>query len=206
MTRSRDHLFAAGTPLIPLNVAEFQIASRRYPIVFGAQGSMALAVLGATGANALVDGQGGWRDGVYIPAYVRRYPFLFIKAPEEKLVLSIDAAYEGICVDGDALFVDGQPTDVVRKAIAFCQVFERERGATAKFIDAISDADILSKGQPTFSRPSGRNLTVKGVRIIDQAAFDALPDSALGNWRRNGWLAAIYAHLASLSNWDLVGA
>ena len=206
LTPSRDYQFAAGTPLIPLNVAEFQVASRHYPIVFSAQGNMALAVVGASGANALVDDRGAWREGVYVPAYIRRYPFLFLRAPEEKYVLAIDAAYEGFCAEGDALFVDGEPTELVKNALAFCQVFEREIGATAKFIRGISDAEIMSKGEPTFSRASGRKLAVKGVRIVNQAAFDALPDETIGEWRRAGWLPAIYAHLASLSNWDMVGA
>ena len=206
LTRERDYRFAESTPLIPLNVAEFEIASRHFPIVFSAQGNMALAVLGTSGDNALVGQDGAWRQGAYVPAYVRRYPFMFIKAPEDKFILSIDTAHDGFGETGEPLFDDGEPSTLTKNALAFCQVFERELGATGRFIQAVSDAHILSQDQPNFSRSSGRKLTVKGVRIIDQAVLDNLPDDTVGVWRREGWLPAIYAHLSSLSNWELIGA
>lgn len=206
LARKRNFGFTAEAPLIPLNVAEFPLASRHYPIVFSAQGPMALAVLGTSGANALVDQQGVWKEGAYVPAYIRRYPFLFINAPDDRYVLSIDAAYRGFGESGDPLFVDGRPSDLTKNALAFCQVFERELEATTAFIHAITDAGVLSQDQPRFSRPSRRTLTVKGVRVIEQAAYDALPDAVVGNWRQQGWLPAVYAHLSSLANWELIGA
>ncbi len=206
LRQDRGFGFAAGAALVPLNAAEFPLASRHYPIVFGIQGQIALAVLGSAGDNAFVDTDGGWRRGTYVPAYIRRYPFLFLTAPENKFVLSIDDAYEGFGGAGDPLFVEGEASDFTKNALAFCQVFEREIEATAKFIAALEASGLLSSELPSFNRAGGRKLTVKGVRAIDQARLDAVSDATIIEWRQNGWLPAVYAHLTSMSNWDLIGS
>lgn len=201
---NRNFSFAASTSLVPLNAAEFPLASRHYPIVFGTQGNIALAVLGTSGTNTFVDQNGAWRPTTYVPAYMRRYPFLFLAAPEDRYVLSIDEAYDGFGDDGELLFSEGDTTELTRNALAFCQAYEREAESTSAFIAALSAAGIFSPDAPVFSRSSGRNLTVKGVRAVDKGAFDALPDLTFLEWRASGWLPAIYAHLTSMSNWDFV--
>jgi hypothetical protein len=205
LRQDRDFGFAAGATLVPLNAAEFPLASRHYPIVFGAQGQIALAVLGASGGNAFVGEEGDWRPGTYVPAYIRRYPFLFMAVPDNKFVLSIDDAYEGFGSTGDPLFVDGEVAEITQNALAFCQIFEREIGATSLFIAGLEEAGLLSSDLPSFNRAGGRKLTVKGVRAVDSAGFDALPDEVIVDWRQKGWLPAVYAHLNSMSNWDLLG-
>ena len=199
---NRSFSFAAAAALVPLNAAEFPLASRHYPIVFGTQGNIALAVLGTSGTNTFVDQDGAWRSMTYVPAYMRRYPFLFLAAPEDRYVLSIDEAYDGFGDEGEPLFSEGDTTDLTRNALAFCQAYEREAESTAAFIGALSVAGIFSPDAPVFSRSSGRKLTVKGVRAVDKDALDALPDPTILEWRAKGWLPAIYAHLTSMSNWD----
>ena len=177
LRQDRDFGFAAGAALVPLNAAEFPLASRHYPVVFGTQGQIALAVLGSAGGNSFVGQDGKWRPGTYVPAYIRRYPFLFMAAPDDKFVLSIDEAYEAFGDSGDPLFNNGEASEITKSALAFCQVFEREIGATSAFIMALEQAGLLSVDLPSFDRLGGRKLTVKGVRAIDRASFDALPDA-----------------------------
>ena len=119
---------------------------------------------------------------------------------------SIDEAYEAFGDSGDPLFNNGEASEITKSALAFCQVFEREIGATSAFIMALEQAGLLYVDLPSFDRLGGRKLTVKGVRAIDRASFDALPDATFIEWRQKGWLPAVYAHLNSMANWDLIGA
>ena len=43
-----------------------------------------VAILGLRGAaNQFVNSEGAWREGKYIPAYVRRYPFILMESPDK---------------------------------------------------------------------------------------------------------------------------
>src|SRR5512145_3456925 len=91
--RRVDFGFARGANAVPLAGSEFYAAQRHYPIVFTRDAPAApLAIVGLRdGRNAYVDESGHWLAGAYIPAYVRRYPFLFAENPETKqLTLCID--------------------------------------------------------------------------------------------------------------------
>src|SRR5665213_2753356 len=68
--------FARDANAIPLNVSEFSLAARHYPIVFTPTDPVTpVAVVGiAKSRNLFVDAAGKWLAGAYIPAYVRRYP------------------------------------------------------------------------------------------------------------------------------------
>jgi hypothetical protein len=116
---SRDHAnwrsrgieraeFLRNAHAIPLTVDEFVEAQRDLPIVFSAgPDPLPLALMGLNeGVNTYVDENGKVNDPVYLPAYVRRYPFMLAK-------LQPDAEELSLCFDptsgavGD--FADGQP-------------------------------------------------------------------------------------------------
>src|SRR5262245_41509961 len=80
--KNRDDFgFARGTNAIALTGAEFASAARAYPIVFSAAAPVVpFAVVGLRdGDNLFLDAAGNWREDTYIPAYVRRYPFIFFE-------------------------------------------------------------------------------------------------------------------------------
>src|SRR3954465_10119998 len=70
---------ARRSKAIPISHTEFQLAAREYPIVFtsGDDGKTfaAVAVLGLTSGENLFFAAEAWAQGVYVPAYARRYPF-----------------------------------------------------------------------------------------------------------------------------------
>ncbi|MBV9523080.1 MAG: SapC family protein [Alphaproteobacteria bacterium] len=87
--------FARTTNSVPLNVVEFFTAARHFPIVFMTEPfPSALAVLGVRqDENLFVDERGQWQNDSYIPAYVRRYPFIFFESDDRQtLSLCIDEA------------------------------------------------------------------------------------------------------------------
>ena len=71
---------------MPVSYTEFPVASRDYPLVFisSDQGRtfMPMLVLGlAPRQNLFVTPANAWDSSVYLPAYVRRYPFCMTRIP-----------------------------------------------------------------------------------------------------------------------------
>src|SRR5690349_19311026 len=82
----------AGQHAIPITVDEFGLAQRHYPIVFSiGDNPIPLALMGLNeGVNVFVGEDGQLRDpSVYIPAYIRRYPFMLAKLRPDSDELSL---------------------------------------------------------------------------------------------------------------------
>lgn len=200
-----DHRFAEGTNAVPLNGVELELAQRYYPIVFSEEAApFPMAVLGLrTAENAFLGPAGTWREGIYVPAYVRRYPFVFMSGPDEKqFALCIDAA-SAFVVDGDAnpFFRDGQPTDLTKNALAFCASFQAEYEKTRAFAAALAEHGLLESRTANIDLGGGRKAVFGPFRAIDGAKLAALPNAVIAEWLRSGWLGWIYAHLMSAANW-----
>jgi hypothetical protein len=196
-----DLAFAAATPSVPLTVSEFLAAGRSYPIVFAASDLSPVAVMGLQADNLFVV-DGAWADGIYMPAYVRRYPFVLIEASDKlSFALGIDAASERVAQKGKAgaaLFEDGQPAELTKQALEFCRLFNVDHQRTRAFTKALDEARVLVDRRADIALPDGRKLGLGGFKVIDPQAFIALPDETVLAWHKAGWLALAYYHLASL--------
>ena len=85
--------FSGKTNSVPLAGVEFPEACKHFPIVFtkvDGQRLLPLALLGFRDLeNLFVDAGGRWKDA-YVPAFVRRYPFVLAKgAMPERLTVCI---------------------------------------------------------------------------------------------------------------------
>lgn len=205
--------FSKDSHAVLLNGSEFEAAARHFPIVFTpAPAPAALAVLGVRRQkNLFVDAAGEWRLGAYIPAYVRRYPFIFHESPDKQhYTLCIDETSDAL-EDGQdrPLFVDGKPSETVNGALQFCAAFQRDYLSTRDFVERLSDRGLLIPNEAEIKLNSGEKLTVTGFHIIDRDRFAALPDSVYLEWRRKGWLPWVFAHFVAHGNWaalvDLAG-
>ena len=201
------YAFARGVHSLLLNASEFAVASRFYPIVFAGEGAAAvpMAVVGARPQqNLFVDDAGHWVPGAYVPAYVRRYPFIFTESPDRsKLGLCVDEACDFV-VESDVrpLFADGKRTDVVEKALEFCVAYQREFEASKAFVAGLTEQDLLVPNQAEMRLKSGERLAIGGFKVVDQAKFNALPDDVFLDWRKRGWLPLVYFHIVSVLNWS----
>ncbi|WP_165189907.1 SapC family protein [Caulobacter soli] len=196
-----DYGFAAQTNAAPLTLVEFASAARGYPVVFS-QGEtpFPMAILGLGAGNRFV-ADGRWAEGVCAPAYVRRYPFVFIEAGGDNLVLGIDMASERVVVSGEggaALFEDGKPSALTEGAMAFCREFHAQHLQARAFGAALVEHDLLIAQQADARPAGGQPLSLGGFQVVDQARFAALPDAVVLDWHRKGWLALVHFHLASL--------
>jgi len=206
--------FARSSHAVLLNGSEFEVAARYYPIVFTpSPAAAALSVMGVRrDRNLFVDANGDWQPGTYVPAYIRRYPFIFHEsADKQQYTLCIDET-SGALEDGDErpLFSGTNPTPIVQDALKFCAAFQRDYTGTKEFVEQLSERGLLIPNQAEITLTSGEKLSVTGFHVIDRDRFAGLPDSAFLEWRRKGWLPWVFAHFMSHGNWsalvDLAGA
>lgn len=200
--------FARSSNSVPIVGPEFALAAKDYPIIFSpADPAMAIAVLGMRpDRNEFVDEEGNWAEWCYIPAYIRRYPFVFFEDREnDKLILCIDEESDLIIDGGEfPLFVDGEPSQSVQSALELCTHLHQNHEATMALGQALSDHDLLMSKSGEAELSSGENLQVPGFRLVDEEKFKALPDKVILEFREKGWLGMIYMHLASSVNWSLL--
>lgn len=201
--------FAAGTNSIPINAAEFAVASKHYPIVFSAQPPhLPVVIIGLrNNENAFVTEEFRWVAGFYVPAYVRRYPFIFMENPERRqFILCVDEG-SGLMVEGGErrLFDDGgKPTDLTNRALDFCRAFHAQHEVTRQFVQALGDHGLLIENSTEIRLSEGRRVEMQGYMIVDRERFEGLGDEVFLEWRRLGWLPLIYSHLISGSNWPAI--
>lgn len=198
--------FAAKTNAIPLLVDEFPMAAAHYPIVFAAgdQPVPAVVVGLKQDDNLFLDEDGMWLGGSYLPAYVRRYPFLLMDdADKKQYVLCVDETSDMLSPKGDyELFKDGKPTSFTQSAMNFCATLRQQGEATDEFVKTLKEYNLLMANDAQIDMPDGSKIQLAGFQVIDPKKFDLLPDSVYLNWRRRGWIGLIYAHFLSSNRWQ----
>ncbi|MDD4615661.1 MAG: SapC family protein [Alphaproteobacteria bacterium] len=206
LNRPTNFEFASKTNAIPLLVNEFPMAAAFYPIVFAAgEVPVPAVVVGLKNDNNLFVGpDGAWLPGAYLPAYIRRYPFILMDDPENKqFVLCIDENCGLLKEDGEfALFEKEEPSKFTKSAMEFCAALRQQGDATDEFVKALKQHDLLVPNNAEITAPDGTRFMLSGFLIIDPKKFDALPDSVVLQWRKKGWLGLIYAHLLSSYRWQ----
>ena len=194
--------FVAQAHAVPLMLGEFAAASRHYPIVFGGDAAAPLALLGLQADDNRFVADARWRSDTYVPAYVRRYPFVAVQGEGDARLLAIDAAAPMLVTEGDEgqpLFEDGEPSALTRDAMAFCELVSQQDTETRAFGAALREAGLLLPRQASVSHADGRQQVVDGFEVIDAARLQALDDARVLDWHRRGWLASLHHHLASLA-------
>jgi hypothetical protein len=196
--------FAAGAIGMPVVLGEFADAARHYPILFAAGDENGPVVLtGLLDRNVFVRDD-KWEEKIYIPGYVRRYPFALagVQDDPDRLILVFDAASDFFVKEGDegvALFENNEPSKFTRDAMTFCENWHRETLATHQFRTALRDKGLLVGRRVDGTLPDGRKFAVDGFEIIDQQKLTELDAETVVEWHRRGWLASAYFHLASLN-------
>jgi hypothetical protein len=197
--------FLVGQHAIPLTSDEFISASRHFPIVFSAgDNPVPLALMGLNeGVNAFVDAEGALINPVYVPAYIRRYPFLLAKLRQdaEDLSLCVDPTTEAVgdFSDGDPLFVDGEPSEHTKAILGFCEQFEQAGQRTGQFMDELVKSGLLMDGEVSIEvQNTEQPFVYRGFRMVDETKLRELRGDVLRKMTQNGMLALIFAHLFSL--------
>lgn len=205
--------FAKVGHAVPLTVGEFPLASLTGPVIFVGDDKLPLAVMGLNaGENMFVREDGVLEPGAYIPAYIRRYPFVF--ATDEaagQMVLCVDRKADFIVPKAQAdepfFTPDGKPSAYTERCITFCNDFEVERQRTMGFVELLKDLDLFETKTAHFTPQNpdgslGEPQQIAEYFGISEDKLNALPHDKLAELRDNGALGQIYAHMVSLNGWD----
>jgi SapC len=199
---SPNFLFAADAPLLPLLTAEFAPVAREYPIVFmkdeGTVIPVALTGM-PQGKNLFLDANGRW-DARYVPAYVRRFPFVFAETAPEQYTVCIDTTSDLLDEkEGTALFEsNGEPSAALKDTIKRLEEYQRVMNFTRSFMQRLSAANLLMEANAKAELPDGRSFVWRGFSTVDEGRFRELPEATLKEWFTSGELGLVYAHLLSL--------
>jgi hypothetical protein len=214
---SRDHggwvgravtqaTWAVNQHAIPLTADEFVLAQRNFPIVFSdGDVPVPLALMGLNeGVNVFFDDKGDLLEEAYVPAYIRRYPYLLARlTPEaQDLSLCFDPT-SGLLVEegeGNALFDGDQPSEHTKGVLGFCEQFEQSGVRTQNFVEELKKHDLLMDGQVAIQRAEDDQnpFLYRGFKMVNQEKLQELRGDQLRTWNQNGILPLIYAHLFSL--------
>ncbi|MBI5939014.1 MAG: SapC family protein [Caulobacterales bacterium] len=208
----RPFAFAKAGHVVPITVAEFTFAAISYPIIFAGNERLPLAVMGINQNESLfIEEDGSFAVGGYVPAYIRRYPFvLAADEAQQRMVVCIergaDIFTEKKKADLPLFEKDGEASEYTQNAIKFCEDFEGERRRTESFVKLLSDLDLFEQRESIFNMPK-EDGTIEPVKLaeyfaVSEAKLGALSPEKLAELRDNGALEKIYNHLTSLIGWD----
>ncbi len=193
--------FARRLNAVPVLLNEIPRLLAHYPIVFSAgKAPTFVALLGARDAeNLFVRADGSWLPDVYVPAYLRRYPFIMTQLPDKQMVFE-RAARRGV-------FSAPRASPCSRAAIP-----RRWRGRPTS---SAPNSNRLSRPRNVSAAPSpmtacsaasaapsprraGRASVSRDFPPWDEAVLDELDNRTANHYRKQHWLGALYCHVASL--------
>lgn len=201
-----SYRFASRATIVPIVHSEFRRASIDMPIAFIRKENdiFAQAVLGiATTGNVFISAEGHWKQGSYIPAYIRRYPFILVNGEGRKFLGFDVGAKHFSKVEGEQLFdVNGEILPAIERIQEFCNAFDTLWAQTQEFVSEVDAAGLFV---PAIARVSGtQERTIDGFEMVDRERLLDISADTLKKWEAKGWLDAIRSHHASLDKWGSI--
>lgn len=200
-----DFGFSRITNAIAITASEFSSIAFNYPIVFSTTTPVVpFAVVGLRdNENLFVKSDGSWRENAYIPAYVRRYPFIFTEVPDsDRLILCVDedcVQYEK--QSSQPFFVDGKPSENLQRALRFVETFHAQLDETRRFTTWLEENQMLEEKIAKADLSNGQSFSMRGFRVINPEKINTLTDVQILELHKKGWLPLIYFHLQSTQHW-----
>ncbi|MBF0095724.1 MAG: SapC family protein [Magnetococcales bacterium] len=202
--KGANYSFAQATNSVIITGMEFVHVAKEYPIVFAKAGdrTIPLAMLGLRNdENLYIDGNGQW-DARYIPAFVRRYPFVLADSGDGNLAVCIDETFAGFNSEsGTPLFnEDGEQAPLLENAIRFLKEYQGQNQRTEIFVNRLKEMELLTELTARAELAGGVKFSMGGLLVVDEKKLMELPQEKALELFRSGELGWIYAHLLSLSN------
>ncbi len=203
-----DYRFSGAINSVPLMAIEFPQAAPEYAVVFaGADNEVLPAViLGVRSDQNLFLDEGGQWGAKYIPAFVRRYPFVFSRSGD-RFLLCVDEEFPGINQDGrgQPLFGDdGEPSPYLDNVLKFLQEYQAQFLRTQQFCTRLKELDLLEPMLAQVTVEGGQKLSLGGFMAINRDKLKAVPGDKLEALIKTDELELIYLHLQSMRNFELL--
>jgi len=202
--------FSRNVNSVLLVAAEFPLAAAEYAIVFAAYAGevMPVVILGArANENLYVTEQGEW-IAKYVPAFIRRYPFVFSVGEDPNTsTLCVDEAFQGLNYlgRGKALFTpDGKPTPYVQAVLNFLRDYGAQAERTKAFCKRLADLNLLQPMEAQFTLESGEKSSLTGFMAVERDKLKGLGGETLAEMAKTDELELLYLHLHSMRNFMTV--
>lgn len=203
-----NYAFATKVNSVPLTAIEFSAAAAQYPIVFAGTDDkvMPAVILGVQDSqNLYVDGDGNWTGG-YIPAFVRRYPFVFSTDKDnQNFILHIDESFEGCNREnkGERLFdADGNQTQYLQNILRFLQEYQGQFRRTEAYCKRLMDLGLLQPMQAQFNLADGEKRSLSGFMAINREKLREIADADLRQMFETDELECTFLHLHSMRHFN----
>jgi SapC len=156
------------------------------------------------GVNVFLDDKGQFTKNVYLPAYVRRYPFMLAKLrpDSDELSLCFDPSSEAVGEfkkEGEPLFDGETPTENTQNILKFCEDFEQAGARTHAFVEELEKYGLLMEGEVSIQQEGKEQPFIyRGFRMVDENKLRDMRGDELRKMNQNGMWPLIHAHLFSL--------
>ncbi len=203
-----DFNFAANVNSVPLMAVEMTAAAAEYTIVFAGddQNVMPVVILGLEGTRNYYVGEDGNWTADYIPAFVRRYPFVFAQN-ENQFTLCVDEEWSGCNREGKGqrLFDEnGERTDYLNRMLKFLEESQAHFVRTQTYCNHLKELDLLEPMKADFTFPGGEKKSLGGFLAVNRDKLKALPAEKLAELAKTDELELTYVHLFSMNNFRRV--
>jgi len=202
--------FARAVNAVPISYTEFALVAREYPIVFTTASDAKIfapvAALGMQDGENLYNHGNRWAEGVYVPAYVRRFPFCMSRVTID----NVEQKNRLICVEkshiddrtGESLFdANGEPTEKWKVIEQLLSEYEADMVRSHEMCGILADYGLLEPfTMQAKMNKGGGPVAMTGMFRIAEQKIEHLNAAQLKNLVRKGILSRVYAHLLSLNN------
>nr|VFK04745.1 MAG: SapC protein [Candidatus Kentron sp. H]VFK04761.1 MAG: SapC protein [Candidatus Kentron sp. H]VFK08358.1 MAG: SapC protein [Candidatus Kentron sp. H] len=206
----KNYTFARRVNSVPLVAAEFYAAAAEYAIVFAGteKAVMPSVILGIREReNLYVSDTGKWITR-YIPAFIRRYPFVFSSNDDGKtFTVCIDEEYMGCNQQGlgERLFdTENEQTQYLGNVLEFLKAYQIQFQRTQAFCNKLKELELLEPMQAQFEPKTGGKVSLSGFMAVSRARIKKLPGDKLAKLAKLDELELIYLHLQSMRNVSLI--
>lgn len=206
-----NYNFAKHLNSVPLLATEIPFAAAEYPVIFSATATageyIPLAVMGLKEGQNLCINDEGKISARYIPAFIRRYPFVLAGAQgSETLTVCIDEDSKACYADGSTgkpLFeASGEQSAHLKEVVEFLKDYQYRAEMTKAFCKKLHELDLLEPMQATitFKGREDANMNLTGFFVVKREKLKAISDADVLDLFKKDGMELIYSHMQSLSN------
>ncbi len=201
-----NYSFSKEAYLIPISTDELLIAMKSLVVVFIQESTkdfVPAVILGTKEMqNLLLDEDGKWKEGSYIPATIRSYPFgIGVVSQDNQKYITVDSESEVLNGEGGfKLFDDeGNFSENGQNSLNFVKTVYGDIDKSMEFTSHIKSLGLLKPATLTIEKDDKKS-ELENIFIIDENALNKLESRKLKKLATLGYMKYLYAHFLSLSN------
>ena len=200
--------FVQSTNAVPVSYSEFAVACRDYPLAFittdNGRSYSSVAIIGMAGSENLYVKEGMWDKSVYLPAYIRRYPFCMARVTldgqeQADRLVCVEEAF--LAENGESMFDSaGKPLARWEAVGKLLEEYERDLERTREMCGILADFGLLEPFTLQAVLDGAAPLNLGGMHRVEERRLELLTAAQHKTLLRKGVMGRIFAHLISLEN------